>query len=89
MTHYYNHNIENLKAIKPVCVMQMWKREIDMKGNINVSPVSFLLTLTVEGAKGSDVKVYHVHTPFTPQGSTIKDSQIQMGSSRPGESVTC
>ncbi|XP_065135221.1 lITAF domain-containing protein [Paramisgurnus dabryanus] len=27
-----------------------------------------------------DVKVYHVHTPFTPGGTTINDSQIRMES---------
>lgn len=45
------------------------------------------LALTVEGAKGSNVKVYHVHTPFPPPSSTAGDSRVQMESARPGEPV--
>ncbi|KAG1967794.1 cell death-inducing p53-target protein 1 [Pimephales promelas] len=33
--------------------------------------------IPIEGAGGSNVKVYHVHTPFTPQSSTIRDLGIQ------------
>ncbi|XP_067270825.1 lipopolysaccharide-induced tumor necrosis factor-alpha factor homolog-like [Pseudorasbora parva] len=42
--------------------------------------------IPIEGAKGSNVKVYHVHTPFTPQSSTIGDSRIQTKSSTPVQS---
>ncbi|XP_051571563.1 lipopolysaccharide-induced tumor necrosis factor-alpha factor homolog [Myxocyprinus asiaticus] len=33
--------------------------------------------------KGDNVKVYHVHTPFTAQSSTIGDMQMRTESARP------
>ncbi|XP_051994962.1 lipopolysaccharide-induced tumor necrosis factor-alpha factor homolog [Xyrauchen texanus] len=36
--------------------------------------------------KGDNVKVYHVHTPFTPQSSTIGNMQMRMESARPVQS---
>ncbi|NP_001157840.1 lITAF domain-containing protein isoform X1 [Danio rerio] len=43
-------------------------------------------TIPVEDGKGSNVKVYHVHTPFTPQSSTYGASHAQVASSRPVQS---
>ncbi|XP_077068742.1 lITAF domain-containing protein [Siphateles boraxobius] len=42
--------------------------------------------IPIEGARGSNVKVYHVHTPFSPKSSTIGDSGIQVKSSTPVQS---
>ncbi|KAI7803008.1 lipopolysaccharide-induced tumor necrosis factor-alpha factor homolog-like [Triplophysa rosa] len=44
-----------------------------MSANKTRDPPPYIIPMDTKG----DVKVYHVHTPFSPQSSTIDDSQMR------------